>query len=71
MIILKALKPVFVDGRIVEAGNKFSCSSDFSIKLIEGGSAELVKNSIKEKEIKVTTKKATGTKKEVAESDEL
>lgn len=42
MVIMKALEPVFIDGRIVEAGSKFSCSSDFSKRLIEGKSAELV-----------------------------
>lgn len=68
MVILNALKPVFIDGRIVEVGNKFSCSIDYSEKLIEGGSAELVE---KEETVKSSPKKAKTQKKKAAESDEL
>lgn len=39
---MKAKKPVFLNGRIIEVGNKFSCSIDFSKKLIESNTAELV-----------------------------
>lgn len=40
--ILEALKPIFVNGRIVDIGSKFSCSHDFAKKLVENESAKLV-----------------------------
>lgn len=41
MVLMKALKPVLLNGRIIEAGSLFSCSPEFSKKLIDGNSAEL------------------------------
>lgn len=41
MVILEAILPVFVNGRVLEAGSKFSCPSDFAAKLIENESAKL------------------------------
>ncbi|MCT8975500.1 Rho termination factor N-terminal domain-containing protein [Clostridium sp. CX1] len=35
MVILKALNPVFLSGRIIQEGDKFSCPPDFAKKLIE------------------------------------
>ncbi|WP_158303413.1 Rho termination factor N-terminal domain-containing protein [Desulfitobacterium hafniense] len=38
---MKALEPVFLNGLIIDAGNEFSCSPEFSRKLIEAKTAEL------------------------------
>jgi len=42
MVVMEALKPVFINGRIVETGSKFSCSPDYSRKLIENKTARLL-----------------------------
>lgn len=41
MLILTALKPIFVNGQIVEAESIFSCHPDFAKKLIESDSAKM------------------------------
>lgn len=42
MVVMEALKPVFINGRIVEVGSKFSCSNEYAKKLVEGKSARLL-----------------------------
>jgi hypothetical protein len=42
MKLMVALKPVFLNGKVVEAGDKFSCPDDFAKKLIASDSAELL-----------------------------
>ncbi|EFV78957.1 hypothetical protein HMPREF1013_00841 [Bacillus sp. 2_A_57_CT2] len=42
MILMKAIKPVFLEGRIIEPGSTFSCNRDFAEKLKESKSAEPV-----------------------------
>ncbi|KYD24609.1 hypothetical protein [Parageobacillus toebii] len=41
MKILKAKVPVFLNGRIIEPGNKFSCPDDLADKFIESKTAIL------------------------------
>lgn len=41
-VLLEAITPVFVNGRIVEPGNKFSCSISHAKKLVTGESAKLI-----------------------------
>lgn len=43
MEIMKALEHVFLEGRIIEKGSIFSCSPEFSKKLVEGKTAKPVK----------------------------
>ncbi|MEH7122106.1 Rho termination factor N-terminal domain-containing protein [Bacillus sp. JJ1773] len=59
MMLLKAIEPIFLNGRIVEPEETFSCHTDFAKKLSESGSAELIET---ENEISVETSK-TVTKK--------
>ncbi|KYD02642.1 hypothetical protein B4102_0236 [Heyndrickxia sporothermodurans] len=47
-MILKALQPVFVDGIIVEVGDKFSCPNDFAKKLIKSKAASIYKETEKQ-----------------------
>lgn len=42
MKILKALKPIFHNGRVVEVGEPLSCSEEFAERLIDSESAELI-----------------------------
>lgn len=42
MKIMEAIKPVFINGKVIEIGDKFSCPDDFANKLIESNSAKQV-----------------------------
>lgn len=42
MKILKALKPIFHNGQVIEEGEPLSCSEAFATMLIENESAELI-----------------------------
>ncbi|CEG29803.1 hypothetical protein [Bacillus sp. B-jedd] len=48
MMILEALKPVFINGIVVEVGGKFSCPNDFAEKLVESKSAKPIKEKKKQ-----------------------
>lgn len=49
MVVLEAIHPVFLEGRIIEPGGKFSCPRSFAMKLVENQSAKLsVANNDKE-----------------------
>ena len=41
MVVLEAIHPVFLEGRIIEPGGKFSCPRSFAMKLVENQSAKL------------------------------
>lgn len=58
MVVLEAIEPVFLNGIIVEPGSKFSCSFDFSKKLIANNSAKLleVENTVTKKLLESKTK---------------
>ncbi|KAB8126912.1 hypothetical protein F9U64_19010 [Gracilibacillus oryzae] len=41
MIILEAVKPIFMNGRVIEPGNIFSCDPIFAKKLVHSKSANI------------------------------
>lgn len=67
MVVMEAINPVFIDGRVVEPGSMFSCSLDFSKKLLDGKSAKLVESKTAVK----STKKGTKSKIEETVKNEL
>lgn len=67
MMILKAIEPIFLNGRIVEAGEAFSCNAAFAKKLVESKTAEIPETESKTSADTTTvTRKAQESKKKKA-----